>query len=191
MAYRHDIINHLIDKNGYKRYLEIGVRKGHCIKNIKCDHKDGVDPNPLKTTVSYKMTSDEFFQKIPLSQKYDIVFIDGLHTKEQVLKDISNSLNHLVDNGSIVLHDCNPKSEAMVSFKKCGTVWEAIVKFRSDREDLSICVVDEDYGCGVIQRGSQKLLKLPLNGKISYKFLDSDRDSILNLITYEKFKETY
>ena len=34
------------------------------------------------------MTSDEFFESIPESERFDIVFIDGLHLCDQVWKDV-------------------------------------------------------------------------------------------------------
>jgi len=61
------------------------------------------------------MESDTFFvqEKLRLSEHgLDVVFIDGLHTFLQSLKDVQNSLRYLNANGVIVLHDCNPLSEA-------------------------------------------------------------------------------
>ena len=52
------------------------------------------------------MTSDEFFSQN--KETFDLIFIDGLHIHEQVLKDIDNSLNVLNENGVILLHDCLP-----------------------------------------------------------------------------------
>jgi len=43
---RNHIINSLIEKHGYKSYLEIGVRYGLCLRTINCDYKVGVDPSP-------------------------------------------------------------------------------------------------------------------------------------------------
>jgi len=45
MLLRFEIINSLIVKNGYKKYLEIGVaEKYHCFDNIICDMKHSIDP---------------------------------------------------------------------------------------------------------------------------------------------------
>ena len=63
---RTEIINSLIDKHDYTNYLEIGVntpsQPGYNWIGVKAQSKTGVDPN-VDTT--FKMTSDEFFQKIP------------------------------------------------------------------------------------------------------------------------------
>ena len=49
------------------------------------------------------MTSDKFFKD---NEKFDIIFIDGLHTFEQTIKDIDNSIKFLRDKGVILIHDC-------------------------------------------------------------------------------------
>ena len=43
---RTDIIQSLIDKIGAKKYLEVGVSAGENFREIKCDNKVGVDPEP-------------------------------------------------------------------------------------------------------------------------------------------------
>ena len=54
----------------------------------------------------YCMTSDDYFSNH--DEKFDIIFIDGLHEGQQVKRDIENSLNVLNKNGHILLHDMNP-----------------------------------------------------------------------------------
>ena len=183
---RSDIINYLIRKNGYEKYLEIGVRDNKNFNRIKIAHKDGVDP---AGKCNYVMASDKFFATIPKTQMYDIIFIDGLHLKEQTLRDVNNSLEHLNENGIIVMHDCNPMAKEHAMAKKRvstwnGTVWEAFIELRMSREDLFMCTVKKDTGCGIIKRGRQDLLK---RQKISFEFFDKNRKEILNLITAEEF----
>lgn len=184
---RFDIVNFLIEKYNYKKYLEIGVKNGRSFKHIKID-KDGVDP---AGKCNYIMTSDNFFKSIPSSQKYDIVFIDGLHLKQQVLNDVNNSLKHLSSNGRIVIHDCNPPKENYASPKEHkgiwnGTVWEAFVELRMTRSDLFMYVIDTDYGCGVIRRGEQELIPLE---QLSYELLENNRKYFLNLVSVKEFVE--
>jgi hypothetical protein len=199
---RVDLINFFIQKNKYINYLEIGVRDGRTFKQINALHKDGVDPgiecsNP--TEVNYPMISDEFFDLIKDHKdiKYDIIFIDGLHLWEQVNKDINNSLNHLVDNGVIILHDCNPlKEEHQIrnftpGLLWNGDVWKAILKHRIENSNIKITTISTDHGLGIIQKGTQENYKLdiPFNSynDIPFSVLDNDRKNILNLITPEEF----
>jgi hypothetical protein len=194
---RTELINGLIKKYNFKTYLEIGVntqsQPGYNWVGVDIPVKHGVDPN-VDTT--YRMTSDEFFDNY-ISQKYDIIFIDGLHLFEQVYRDIINSLNHLVDGGIIVVHDCNPITEITqrrerVSDSWHGDVWKSIVKLRIEDPNIDICTVDTDEGCGIIRKGSQTLLKIVEGTNINdYSFLENNRKEALNLISVNEFIERY
>ena len=105
---RTTIINTLIERHGYKRYLEIGIGEGENFGGVKCEHKETNDvfsaPNP-SFKIHHKMTSDLYFSKLDPNETFDIIFVDGLHEYEQTLRDILNSLDHLAEGGSIVVHD--------------------------------------------------------------------------------------
>lgn len=197
---RSDIINSLIKKHDYKSYLEIGVntpaQPGYNWVNVKIDLKHGVDP---EVDTTYKMTSDEFFEK-HISQKYDFIFVDGLHIFDQCYRDIVNSLNHLNDNGTIMVHDSNPSSEITQRPERVtdiwhGDVWKAVVKLRLVNENVEIYTIDTDEGCSIIRKGKQELLKLKNGIKeedmYHYEVLDAHRKKLLNLITTEEFVKKY
>ncbi len=189
---RTDILNHLVATRGYQRYLEIGVREpSDNFDHVRVADKTSVDPAP-KAPVSHKMTSDEFFAQHAQAgaAPFDLVFIDGLHLAHQVELDVENALANLTPNGAIVLHDCNPltadaQSEDYDGKKHWnGTVWKAWFKLRATRTDLSMYVIDLDEGCGVIERGSQKLFSLPTTvwSELDYAFLVEHRREGLNLV---------
>ena len=92
---RTKIINWIINNRNYKRYLEIGVYDPNKNFNkIKIPFKISVDPGKEGLSeATYTLTSDEFFKQN--TEKYDIIFIDGLHESEQVYRDIMNSLMFL------------------------------------------------------------------------------------------------
>ena len=200
---RFDIINYLIEKNNYISYLEIGVRDPKaCFNRIIAEHKDGVDPQPLSLEINYPMMSAEFFDLIRGHDeiKYDIIFVDGAHIYETAKDDVLNSFLHLTTNGTIVMHDCNPPSmwhqrpaEAYDgSGEWNGTAWKAYVELRCLRKDLSMSVIDTDYGVGVIQFGKQKVWKTDDFKKcIEYEYLDNNRQRLLNLISPEEFENIY
>src|SRR5688500_11146779 len=91
---RTDLLNHLATKYNLKRYLEIGVQVPELnLDKIKCAYKVGVDPD-TKAKATFQETSDEFFgrwmnEKLNLFNPFDLIFIDGMHTAEQVKKDFS------------------------------------------------------------------------------------------------------
>ena len=85
------IINFYIKKYNYTSYLELGVRdKTNTYNLIECSEKNGVDINP-NCFPDYLMTTDDFFNTISKDKKWDIIFIDADHEKEQVMKDLLNS----------------------------------------------------------------------------------------------------
>lgn len=180
---RIELIQGLIDKNGYKSYLEIGVntpmQPGYSHDSIKVDIKHGVDPN---VDTSYRMTSDDFFKQN--KNKYDIIFIDGLHLWEQCARDTISSLLILNDGGTIVVHDCNPTTEITQRRERAsdawhGDVWKAIVQVQMI-DDVIVQTIDTDEGCAVITKGKRN----------SFDFLDKNRKALLNLITVEQWKQS-
>ena len=180
------IINDLIRSHGYKSYLEIGIRDARTIKVVDCPVRHGVDPaHPC----SHQMTSDKFFAELPDDFKYDLIFIDGLHLEAQVDKDIVNSLKHLSEGGTIVMHDCSPENEdrqrhyddlSKIKGVWNGTVWRSYAKLRMERKDLSMFVIDMDHGIGVIRPGKQSLFKMPKGRKLDYSLLSDFRRELLN-----------
>lgn len=191
MKTRTKILNELIKNNGYSNYLEIGVGdKTHLHGvNVPLKNKDGIDPDRNTT---YRMTSDEAFSLMPQDKKYDLIFIDGMHLKDYVLRDVNNSLKHLSEGGTIVCHDCNPPNKESATPKQrtkqwFGTAYQAIIELRMIREDLFICVVDADCGCGIIKPGVQQLFP---KAEINYELLEHNRKELLNLISLEEFMKS-
>lgn len=156
---RTDIINYLIERYNYTSYLEIGVQFPHSnYDKIKVDNKTGVEPFPAEDLLQksiVQLTSDDFFNSLEADVKYDIIFIDGLHTREQCLADILNSLKHLSDNGTILVHDCLPTAEYQTTIEDngrewTGDVWKSIVDVKS-KNGIDVCTIDTDWGVGCIR----------------------------------------
>lgn len=200
---RFEIINTFIKNNNFVNYLEIGVFQGQNIRKIIAEHKDGVDPgaeDELVPEVNYPITSDEFFALIKGHDiKYDIIFIDGLHHSDQVDKDIDNALNHLVDNGIIVMHDCNPEKKEYTSVPRQTDIWhgdvyKSALNFRQKYPHKFI-TVDTDCGCGVIFNNVSEDTKCKVEdlqqGINSWEYFDKNRQRLLNLISVDEFKATY
>ncbi len=199
---RFDIINRFIRERGYKNYLEIGVYSGQCMREVIAENKTGVDPGSegiVADEVTHRMTSDAFFESIKGTDvKYDIVFIDGLHHSYQVDVDIANSLNHLVDGGVIVMHDCNPEKEEYTLVPRVSGIWhgdvyKSVLRFRS-KGLHTMFTVDTDCGCGVIFKDNkinpgidaeeyQKALS-------SWNYFFDNKSRLINLISVEDFNKT-
>ncbi|MGV6850271.1 MAG: class I SAM-dependent methyltransferase [Marinibacterium sp.] len=113
-----DRLNWARDLIGATRYLEIGVFKGETFVPFQCASKDAVDPEfrfdtdtaAADGTRFFQQTSDAFFRDPARDgeAKYDLVFIDGLHTYEQTLRDLMNVLLHTHDRSLILIDDTFP-----------------------------------------------------------------------------------
>ena len=190
--YRWDLIEYLIKKNNYTNYLEIGCDQNQLFSKVIIDNKIGVDP---VSGGNIRKTSDEFFREN--NGKFDIVFIDGLHTYEQVKKDILNSVNCLNENGIILVHDCMPDSlgkQAVPRYKMQwnGDVWKAIVDLRQN-DNLEIYTCEIDQGIGVIMNkiNSQPLkINKPIN-KIKFKDYYNNYKTYMRVISLDQFKKNF
>ncbi len=169
---RFEIINKIIKKNSYERYLEIGCFKDENFNKINITYKVGVDPVSGGTV---RKTSDEYFKNN--KEYFDIIFIDGLHYFDQVKKDIENSLDFLNTKGIIIVHDCLPSKirDQMIPRaheKWNGDVWKAIVEFRTkDHLDVYTCFADEGLGI-ILKRNNKNKLDLNLKDFKKLKFKD-------------------
>ena len=174
-ASRMGVVNLLIAKRGYKRYLEIGCQFNAAFDSISADVKVGVDPVSGGT---HRMTSDEFFAQLSGCEAFDVIFIDGDHRHPQVLRDIENALEHLALGGAIVMHDCLPMSAEYESPNLSGTAWRAFAKYR-ERGDLDAIVGDFDHGVGIIRVApNPSAVELPCGvDELTYEHLIEHRDA--------------
>jgi hypothetical protein len=186
---RTKIINLIAQKISAQNYLEIGVFDGQNLNSVNIPNKTGVDPDKKSKATIFK-TSDDFF--LENDKKFDIIFIDGLHHADQVEKDINNSLNSLNEHGYIVCHDMLPTDKNMEAVPRkqgiwTGDCWKAWVKIRETRSDLSMFVIDTDYGCGIITFGSQDVLQI--SEELTFENYQKNRQKWMNVISVKEFEE--
>ncbi len=185
---RLEIVQNIIVKKKLKKYLEIGCFDDELFNYIKCEKKIGVDPVSGGTI---RATSDQFFKDN--KEKFDCIFIDGLHEYQQVKKDIINSLRFLDEGGVILLHDCLPNNYYEQAIPRCqwiwnGDVWKAIVEFRCQK-DIDVYTCYADYGIGVI-------FKRPNRNSLNYSSKDYSKlkfdeyfykhSKLMNIIEYDE-----
>lgn len=175
---RTSIINHLIKTRGYKSYLEIGIQ--HCVNwdQIDCIKKTGIEPyHETGDARVITATSDQFFAADTCQEKFDIVFIDGDHHEDTVYRDIKNSLFHLENGGTIVLHDSFPPDRRHTSQGLCGTVYRAIWRTRLEG-NVSVLTYAGDYGVCLMRKSDESAISIPVG---DYDKLCSNTKEILNL----------
>jgi hypothetical protein len=113
------VINEIQQKQNLgQNYLEVGVEYGFCFEAVRARHKTAVDPcfrfqkwPRYKDIALHEVSSDVFFQGLSLSEKFDLVFLDGLHTAQQTWKDFENVANHLSTNSVVIIDDTVPNDE--------------------------------------------------------------------------------
>lgn len=214
--YRIKAVRQALQRRTKPVYLEIGVKKGAAFRRIAADEKIAVDPAfrlsersrkradaKARFTHYFEQTSDDFFasEAAFLEQRgIDVALIDGLHTYQQVVRDVDNTLRYLREDGVIVLHDCNPATASIAypatSFDDfyanrhwwnvlwSGDVWKAIVHFRSTRDDLRVAVLKCDFGVGLVRKGAPDSMLSYTAAEIEalgYADLAADRRRLLNL----------
>lgn len=114
---RPSVLQPIIDLFGEPRYLEIGVSQGVTFHALKATSRVAVDPEfafPIPSEpepgVEYHLqTSDDFFADYR-GAKFDVIYLDGLHTFEQTLRDTLNAILFIKDKGIIVIDDVVPTS---------------------------------------------------------------------------------
>lgn len=184
---RLDIVKNIIKLKNYKSYLEIGTFKDDLFKSVACQNKVGVDP---VSGGNVRKTSDDFFSEN--NQKFDIIFIDGLHHYSQVKKDINNSLSVLNNSGMILMHDCMPRDYYYQAVPRSqynwnGDTWKAFLEVRANKNfDSYCCYADEGVGV-ILNRKNKNKLNLNIKDFKKLKFNDyvDNYKEYLNLIEYE------
>lgn len=118
---RSEVVQKILSLFHEASYLEIGVAKGTTFHAVSAQRKVAVDPmfrfdvpsaeNKNIEATYHQLTSDEYFGTIiGANEKFDVIYIDGLHTFDQTLRDFVNAVAHLNEGGVIVIDDVLPSS---------------------------------------------------------------------------------
>ena len=123
-------------------------------------------------------------------------------------------MEHLNDDGIIVLHDCNPLREDFTVVPMPdpvpwvypfeddhsigpfqiynGDVYKTILWLKSSRPDVLVNTIsDIGGGIGVVFKKPSNLIQVSSLDKLDWDVFDSNRKEYLGLIDYNEFKERY
>jgi len=140
------------------RYLEIGCDNNWCFNSIPVAGKIGIDPD---RGGNIKDTSDNFFKNN--KNRFDVIFIDGLHVYEQCRRDVINSLKILEKNGYIFLHDMTPRNWAEENVPRLkntlwtGDIWKVAIEL-SKTKGIDFFVINADFGVGVLKKKEDNIV---------------------------------
>lgn len=141
-------LNILIKQLGFKSYLELGIAVGECWQFIELEDKVGIDTRvQIDDPRVLCSTTDNFFNSN--NKKFDLIYIDADHSRNQVEKDFFNSLNALTENGIIVMHDINPLEEWHIDKNgagDCFRFWMDLVENYPDHLKTFVAFPDELEG---------------------------------------------
>lgn len=110
-------LNHLAAALNCRSYLEIGVETGQTLLQICVPQRTGVDPCFLFDWQAHQgrdglqfhpCASDDFFATLDPDRRFDLIFIDGLHTFEQTYRDVLHALRHSHARTVILIDDTMP-----------------------------------------------------------------------------------
>tara|TARA_S200000501_G_C20851162_1_gene755702 strand:- start:100 stop:864 length:765 start_codon:yes stop_codon:yes gene_type:complete len=168
------LLNFIISCHSKKynsRYLEIGCQNNLNFNAIGLKSKVGVDPDIGGTL---RLTSDQFFKQN--KSKFDLIFLDGLHTYEQTKIDLLNSLAAINNDGVIVLDDFIPRNwkehfTPRVQTNWNGDIWKIAFELVKS-EGIDYRIIPIDGGQCVIFKNSNEYYIPDLGSE--YKDLDYD-----------------
>lgn len=191
---RIEVIHSLTNVND--KYLEIGVETGATFLNTHFVNKEGVDPDPKCDHPNLVLkTSDDYFANLVGSEeKKDVIFIDGMHQSEFLLRDINNSIKILSKNGKIFIDDILPLTydeqckipkkhfyeNGILKYGECwtGDVWKVIYYLLVNySKEISFSYFYHSNYRGVACIEFKEFFQIP----------DSDIDVINNCDYYEDF----
>jgi hypothetical protein len=181
------LINDLISDLNYKSYLELGVSIGESWKLISCQNKIGVDNNINVANefdgVIHATTDDYFLNN---KDKFDLIYIDALHEKNQVYKDFKNSFNVLNDSGVIIFHDVNPFDISQTHFNSSGDVFELWIELA---KTYKVYIIKNEYdgdSVGIfIKSENSKFIDIEVKD-YTYQFFSENREDFISYLNYEE-----
>jgi glycosyltransferase involved in cell wall biosynthesis len=188
------LLHWLQQRFGYSAYLEIGTDRDEVFSRMNGFRvKVGVDPSAGGT---HRMTSDAFFaanrdQPLDRQQRFDLIFIDGLHEHQQVMRDVRNALACLLPGGTVVLHDCMPFEASQQVVPRpvphalwTGDVWKAVFELRS-QPDIDTATGRFDWGVSVIRVRPNQRPFHEVPAHCDWSFYEQHRDQGLNTMTFD------
>ena len=115
---RHEVVSGLLALYENPRYLEVGVCEAKTFHKVSATVQIAVDPffdfdveqgrRDHPHAEYHEVTSDAYFATVDPETRFDVIYLDGLHTFEQTLRDLINAFEHLEPNGVLLIDDTRP-----------------------------------------------------------------------------------
>lgn len=188
--YRSEVCQAILALYEAPSYLEIGVFDGATFHAVKASRKVAVDIQfslDLEAARAaaagldvhfHECPSDDYFAHIIGNELFDVIFIDGLHSFDQTLRDLLNAICHLREGGAIVIDDVIPPSYAAslpslaenIAFRQqrgikqpdwMGDVYRLVFFLRDYMPGFSFATLVENHGETVVWRQTRPIDPAP------------------------------
>lgn len=205
---RNGVVQAILNLFENPNYLEIGVNQGNTFNALKAGTKVAVDPKFLfdheevaatvPGTSFWETTSDDYFGRIATPEtKFDVIYLDGLHTSEQTIRDLINAISFLKGDGVVVIDDVFPcsyiaslenrnhsrilsRATVGTSSPWMGDVYRLVFFVETFCQQFSYATVNNNHGQLVLWREPREQVPqrtLPEVGAKEYKDLFLEKES--------------
>ncbi len=163
-CHKHEVLAFLQEVLKPKLYLEIGVDEGLSLARAR-GPAIGIDPRPdlsLKvqlpdSTRILQLSSDAFFRDEADQQLFtppELIFIDGMHLFEFVLRDFMDVERHACSHSLVVIDDIYPCHPVQAARRRrsnawTGDVWKFHHILQRERPDLTLLTLNS-YTTGLL-----------------------------------------
>jgi hypothetical protein len=132
-------------------YLELGVLRNENYNQIRCKNKSSVDINGYAT---YTGTTDEYFNQLDESIRFDIIYIDANHDYDYVLRDFNNSVKRA--NRWILIHDMIPPSFGSTRSDRCSDSYKLLYYLLTET-DFIVYSLNHNFGLTFVKMPARKI----------------------------------
>ncbi|QNP42799.1 class I SAM-dependent methyltransferase [Sphingomonas daechungensis] len=184
------------------------MNKGMTFNALKAGTKVAVDPKFLfdfeavrqevPGTSFHETTSDDYFGNIASRDTaFDVIYLDGLHTAEQTIRDLVNATSFLKDCGVIIIDDVFPcsyvaslpnrretrlirQASGDTTGAWMGDVYRLVFFVETFCQQFSYCTVNNNHGQLVMWREPRRSVPdrtLTQVGEKAYKDIFLEKDS--------------
>lgn len=207
---RAQVIRRLVAHYDRPRYLEIGVCEGRTFDRVPAAVKVAVDPEfrfdhdaperLVPGTSYHQVTSDDYFGTlVGADARFDVIYLDGLHTVEQTLRDLLNALPHLQPQGVLVIDDVRPPTDLAATRDRqeffevrsaqgrddetawMGDVFRLVYFIDTFCQQLSFRVISNNHGQAVVWRHRRPEVQertLAEVGTLTFDQMTRDEDAL-------------
>jgi hypothetical protein len=161
------VIALLVTTTSTKRYLEVGIARARVFNMVGryVDKAVGIDIN-VQAESFISLKNYEFLGLdsttaldllIDRKELFDLIFIDGDHSKEMVLSDFKRCVNLVKEDGLILLHDAYPETKQQTTSLLCGDGYLAIEELSRNTRDWEMVTIPVFPGLTICRKRSNQV----------------------------------